>query len=137
MAYKLTKEDVLEAIKDSGALITTIQKRLSPKAGKNISWHCAKKYTEQWEETKEAMEAERQTVLDVAEGTIMQEIYQKNVEVAKWYLKQKGRDRGYEETAQINLNQAEPLNINLSGDTMTAEELLKSDNVEITGVDTK
>jgi hypothetical protein len=64
----------------------------------------------------------------------MQEIYQKNVEVAKWYLKQKGHDRGYEETAQINLNQAEPLNINLTGETMTAEEFTKSGDVEITGV---
>lgn len=137
MAYKLTKEDVLEAIKNSGALITTIQKRLAPKVGKNISWQCTKEYTEKWDETKAAMEDERQTVLDVAENTIMQEVYNHNTEVAKWYLKQKGRDRGYEETAQINLKQADPLNINLSGDTMTAEELLKSDNVEITGVDTK
>ena len=135
MAYRLTKEDVLEAIKGSGALITTIQKRLSPKAGKNISWCCAKEYTERWEETKQAMEDERQTVLDVAENTIMQEVYKHNTEVAKWYLKQKGRDRGYEEAAQINLTHADPLNINLTGETMTAEELAKSCDVEVTGGD--
>lgn len=131
MAYNLTKEDVLEAIKGSGALVTTIQKRLSPKAGKNISWCCAKEYTEKWEETKQAMEDERQTVLDVAENTIMQEVYNHNTEVAKWYLKQKGHDRGYEETAQISLKQVDPLNINLNGDTQTAEDLLNSSMVEV------
>ena len=137
MAYKITEAQVLEAIKGTGGIITTVQSHLKPMVGANLSWHTVKDYTEKWESTRQAMENERQTVLDVAEGTIMQEIYQKNVEVAKWYLKQKGHDRGYEETAQINLNQAEPLNINLSGDTMTADELLKSDNVEITGVDGK
>ena len=138
MAYKLTKEDVLEAIKNSGALITTIQKRLAPKAGKNISWRCTKEYTEKWDETKAAMEDERQIVLDVAENTIMQKIYNgRDTEVAKWYLRMKGKERGYIETQEIMNRNPDPLNINLSGDTMTAEELLKSDNVEITGVDTK
>lgn len=137
MAYNIPKEKVLEAIKGSAGLITTIQKRLSTAMNRNIGWTCTKEYTEKWEETKEAMEAERQTTLDVAEGTIVKEIYNNNAEMAKWYLRMKGKERGYIETQEIMNRNPDPLNINLSGDTMTAEELLKSDNVEITGVDTK
>jgi hypothetical protein len=133
MGYNITKEQVLQAIKGSAALITTIQKRLSGIVERNISWHTAQNYTEEWEETREAMEAERQTNLDVAEGTIIKEIYANNVEVSKWYLRMKGKERGYEDTAALRLDGTDPLNINLTGDTMTAEELAKSSDVEITG----
>lgn len=137
MQYNLTEKQILEAIKNSGGIITTVQAHLAAEIKRKPDWHTVNDYVNKWESTKAAMEAERQTVLDVAENNIFQEIYKHNTEVSKWFLKQKGRDRGYEETAQINLNQTDPLNINLSGETMTADELLKSDNVEITGVDGK
>ena len=137
MAFNIPKETVLEAIKGSAGLITTIQKRLSAAIERNISWTCTKEYTEKWEETKEAMEAERQTTLDVAEGTIVKEIYNNNAEMAKWYLRMKGKERGYVETQEILNKNPDPLNINLSGELMTAEELAESDEVEITGVDNK
>ena len=133
MGYNITKEQVLQAIKGSAALITTIQKRLSGIVQRNISWHTAQNYTEKWEETREAMEADRQTNLDVAEGTIIKEIYANNVEVSKWYLRMKGKERGYEDTAKLQLDGTDPLNINLTGETMTAEELANSGDVEITG----
>ena len=135
--YKFTEEQILEAIKNSGGIITTVQAHLSAEVKRKPDWHTVNDYVNKWESTKQAMENERQTVLDVAENNIFKEIYNHNTEVSKWYLKQKGHDRGYEETAQISLKQADPLNINLSGDPMTAEELTNSDNVEITGVDTK
>ena len=131
MAYKLTKEQVLNAIKGSAGLITTIQKRLSAEVEHNLSWPCTKEYTEKWAETREAMEAERQTTLDVAEGTIVKEIYGNNVEVAKWYLRMKGKERGYIETQEVrNVNQ-DPLNININGDMQTAKELSESATVEV------
>lgn len=137
MAYRITKEQVLNAIKGSAGLITTIQKRLSAEVEHNLSWPCTKEYTEKWAETREAMEAERQTTLDVAEGTIVKEIYNNNAEMAKWYLRMKGKERGYIETQEVLNKNPDPLNINLTGDLMTAEELAASDEVEITGVDNK
>ena len=135
MAYNITKEQVLNAIKGSAGIITTIQKRLSAAIEHNVSWTCTKEYTEKWEATREAMEAERQTTLDVAEGTIVKEIYNNNAEMAKWYLRMKGKERGYIETQEVLNKNPDPLNINLTGDLMTAEELAESDEVEITGVD--
>ena len=137
MAFNIPKETVLEAIKGSAGLITTIQKRLSAAIERNISWTCTKEYTEKWEETKEAMEAERQTTLDVAEGTIVKEIYNNNAEMAKWYLRMKGKERGYVETQEILNKNPDPLNINLTGDTMSAETLKESQDIEVTGGDSE
>ena len=131
MAFRIPKETVLKAIKGSAGLITTIQKRLSAEIERNISWTCTKEYAEKWEETREAMEAERQTTLDVAEGTILKELYSNNVEMAKWYLRMKGKERGYIETQEVrNVNQ-DPLNININGAMQTAEELEGSSTVEV------
>ena len=135
MAYNIPKETVLEAIKGSAGLITTIQKRLSAAIERNIGWTCAKEYTEKWEETREAMEAERQTTLDVAEGTIVKELYGNNVEVAKWYLRMKGKERGYIETQEILNKNPDPLNINLNGVTETAEDLENSPMVEVSNAE--
>ena len=137
MAFNIPKETVLEAIKGSAGLITTIQKRLSAAIERNIIWTCTKEYTEKWPETKEAMEAERQTTLDVAEGTIVKEIYNNNAEMAKWYLRMKGKERGYVETQEILNKNTDPLNINLTGDTMSAKDLAESPDIEVTGGDDK
>lgn len=131
MAYKITKEQVLNAIKGSAGIITTIQKRLSAEIEHNVSWPCTKEYTEKWAETREAMEGERQTTLDVAEGTIVKEIYNNNPEMAKWYLKMKGKDRGYVETQEIQMANKDPLNINLNGDMQNAKDLMDSPMVEV------
>ncbi len=131
MAYNITKEQVLNAIKGSAGIITTIQKRLSAAIEHNVSWTCTKEYTEKWEVTREAMEAERQTTLDVAEGTIVKEIYNNNPEMAKWYLKMKGKDRGYVETQEIQMANKDPLNINLNGDMQNAKDLMDSPMVEV------
>ena len=132
MAYHIDKETVLEAIKNSGGIITTVQAHLVPLINQKLNWETVKNLTNKWEETKAAMEAERQTVLDVAENNIFQEIYKHNAELSKWYLKMKGKDRGYIETQELINKNPDPLNINLSGDAMTADELANSPDVEIT-----
>lgn len=137
MQYNFTEKQVLEAIKNSGGIITTIQAHLVPIHNSKPDWNTVKKYVDKWESTKAAVEAERQTVLDVAENNIFQEIYKHNPELSKWYLKMKGKDRGYIETQELINKNPDPLNINLTGDTMSPEELAESSDVEITGGDDK
>ena len=137
MQYNFTEKQVLEAIKNSGGIITTIQAHLVPIHNSKPDWNTVKKYVDKWESTKAAVEAERQTVLDVAENNIFQEIYKHNPELSKWYLKMKGKDRGYIETQELINKNPDPLNINLTGDTMSPEELAESSDVEITGGDNK
>ena len=135
MAYRLTKEDVLEAIKGSGALITTIQKRLEAATGEHWNWETVKNYIEKWESCQEAVKAEKEAMLDLAENNVFKELISGDIHTSKWYLKMKGKERGYVETQEIQMSNQDPLNINLTGETMTAEELAKSCDVEVTGGD--
>jgi len=48
MAKNYTKEQVLEAVKNSAGVMEYIAQRL------NCNWHTAKKYVEKWEETEDA-----------------------------------------------------------------------------------
>ena len=60
----IDKEEVLEAIKGSGGIVSTVSKRI------DCQWHTAKKYINKWDETKAAFDDEREAILDMAEGVI-------------------------------------------------------------------
>jgi transposase len=94
----MTNETIIEAIKGSGGIISTIAKRL------NVSWHTADKYIQQSDETKEALADEREAILDMAEGALYGSIKEGNTQDAKWLLATKGRKRGFNEKIDIDLN---------------------------------
>ena len=83
----------------------------------------------------DAVKAEKEAMLDLAENAVYKELSNGDVRTAKWYLKMKGKERGYVETQEIQMANTDPLNINLTGNTMTPEELAASADVEITGGD--
>ena len=91
----MNKDTVLIAIKGSGGIISTIADKL------DVSWHTAKKYVMQWDETKEAIEDETETILDMAEGALYGSIKEGNTQDAKWLLATKGRKRGFNEKLDI------------------------------------
>jgi len=84
-------QTVLDAISGSGAIMSTIAKRL------NCGWATARSYVQRWEETQQAYEDEEQTILDMAESTLYQAIRNNDVQAAKWLLSTKGKRRGYSE----------------------------------------
>lgn len=86
-AYK--KEAIIEAIKDSGAIISTVARRLG------CTWITAKKYINRWEETKRAFVDEEETILDMAESVLFGAVKDRDVQAAKWLLSRKARQRGY------------------------------------------
>ncbi len=134
MAHNLTKDEVLEAVRGSNGIITNVQRKLEASRGQKISWDTTAKYVDKWEETKIALQSEKEAVLDMAEHNILKDIIDRHdVGTSKWYLRMKGKERGYEDTAKLQLDGIDPLNINLTGETMTAEELANSGDVEITG----
>lgn len=134
MAHNLTKDEVLEAVRGSNGIITNVQRKLEASRGQKISWDTTAKYVDKWEETKTALQSEKEAVLDMAEHNILKDIIDRHdVGTSKWYLRMKGKERGYEDTAKLQLDGTDPLNINLTGETMTVEELAQSGDVEITG----
>lgn len=132
MAHNLTKDEVLEAIRGSNGIITNVQRKLEASRGQRISWDTTAKYVDKWEETKTALQSEKEAVLDMAEHNILKDIIDRHdVGTSKWYLRMKGKERGYIETSEVQMASADPLNINLNGDMMSAEDLAQSQGVEI------
>lgn len=131
MAKNLTKEEVLDAIENSQGLISKIQKKLQAARGENFCWETVNNYVHKWPETEEALKAEKEAILDLAENNIFKELVSGDAATSKWYLKMKGKDRGYIETQEILNKNPDPLNINLSGDTASAEDLASSPMVEV------
>mgnify|MGYP003616620577 CR=1 FL=1 len=86
---------IKKAIADSGGIIATIAERLG------CEWHTAKSYIEKYEETKSAYEAESESVIDLAESKLIENIQANDNTAILFYLKTKGKKRGYIERNEI------------------------------------
>ncbi len=90
-----TQADILDAIKGSGSIVSTVAKRLK------CEWITAKRYIEKWESTKQAFSDESETILDLAESTLYTAIKAGDVQAAKWVLSTKGKTRGFTERHEV------------------------------------
>ena len=128
---QIKQQDVLNAIKDSGGVISTIARRL------NCNWNTAKNYCDKWESTKTALQDEKETTLDTAEIKLLDAIKAGDTQIIKWFLSTKGKDRGYTTKIETSINTSDDpiINIHLGGETMTKEQLQDCDTVEICGLD--
>lgn len=135
MAKKLnvTKEQLLEAIEGSQGLVSKIQRKLMAAIGEKISWDAVDRLVHKYPEAEEAVKAEKEAMLDIAENNIFKDMVNGDTATSKWYLRMKGKERGYEDTPTIQIANEDPLNINLTGDTMSAEDLKESADIEVTG----
>jgi hypothetical protein len=135
MAKKLnvTKEQLLEAIEGSQGLVSKIQRKLMAAIGEKISWDAVDRLVKKYPEAEAAVKAEKEAMLDIAENNIFKDMVNGDTATSKWYLRMKGKERGYEDTPTIQIANEDPLNINLTGDTMTAEALKESADIEVTG----
>ena len=131
MAHKITKEQMLEAIQGSQGLVSKIQRKLEAILGEKISWDTTEKWIHKWEEAETAVKNEKEAMLDIAENNIFKDMVNGDTATSKWYLRMKGKERGYIETSEVQMASADPLNINLNGDMMSAEDLAQSQGVEI------
>ena len=90
MSGRFTKKQVLEAISNSGGVMSTIQQRLGCK-----SWDTARKYVEKWQDTRQAWETENNHADDLAQSVIIKDIQSGNVQTAKWWLERRRRKEFY------------------------------------------
>ena len=102
---KYTQQNVLEAIKGSGAIVSTVARRLG------CEWITAKRYIEAWEDTAQAFKDEEETILDMAESKLYEAIQKDDIQAAKWLLSTKGKRRGYSERHEITGANSEPIRI--------------------------
>ena len=136
MAKDITKAQMLEAIRGSNGIVTNIKRRLEAIRGERICWDTVDKYIHKWEETETALKSEKEEMLDMAEHNILRDIVERHdVGTSKWYLRMKGKERGYEDTPTIQVTNDDPLKIDISGEPMSAEDLAGSADIEVTGGD--
>lgn len=107
---QFTEEQFIEAIKDTGGIITDIARKVG------CNWYTAKKYIEEFPAVKRAYDDECESFLDLAEGVLRGNIklaqrQQQGEEPkvadasdAKWLLARKGKARGYAERFEHDLS---------------------------------
>lgn len=86
---------LITAIKGSGGVISVIAQRLQ------VDWHTAKKAIDDYEPAKQAWQNEREWLLDIAEGSIINSINNGDTHDAKWVLTRLGKTRGYGDAMEI------------------------------------
>jgi len=106
---QLKAEQLIDAIKGSGGIVSTIASRVG------CAWHTAKKYIEKYPTVAAAYEDECNKGLDLAESVVIQNIRiaarqaqdavePVNATDAKWYLTMKGAARGYAPTTRSEVS---------------------------------
>lgn len=79
-AGKFTREQFLEAIPDSGGVISTIARRVG------CAWHSARTYIDKWTSTRQAWQDERERITDIAQSNVLAKIEAGDVQLSKWWL---------------------------------------------------
>lgn len=93
---------IKKAILGSKGMVQVVADRLG------CEWHTAKRYIEQFEETKIAFQNENESMIDFAESKLFQAISEEDLTAIIFYLKTKGKNRGYIEKV---LNEVESKNV--------------------------
>ena len=136
MAKKIPEKQLLEAIAGSKGIIKNVRRKLIELRKEKISWDVVKAKIAQSETATAALNAEIEMTIDDAETVINEAIEAGDLATAKWYLRMKGKGRGYEDSSTVKIDTGDPLNINFTGlEGITQAELLNADNVEIGGSD--
>jgi hypothetical protein len=106
MSKPYTAQQFLDAIPGSGAIMSTIIKRVG------CDWRTGVKFVNEYPTVKAAYDAERQSILDLCESVVFRNVQiaqesQRNGESgdtsdAKWVLSRLGKERGYTTGTEIS-----------------------------------
>lgn len=108
---------IKKAILGSKGMVQVVADRLG------CEWHTAKRYIEQFEETKIAFQNENESMIDFAESKLFQAISEEDLTAIIFYLKTKGKNRGYIEKFQSEHSGEITQKTNLSD--LSTEELIR------------
>lgn len=92
---KVTDKVLIDAIKKNAGIISGIQRMLKEKYGIDITRSAIYKRKEASKAIADAFTDAEETVLDTAENNIVEYIKDGNVKATMFYLRLKGRKRGY------------------------------------------
>lgn len=88
---KASVRKIIKAIPGTNGLISAIAIKLG------VHYRTVLRYRDQNESVRQAIEEEKEKMLDTAESNIHREIQKGDMDTSKWFLARKGKDRGYSE----------------------------------------
>jgi hypothetical protein len=100
-SVKYTAEQMVEAIKGSGGIVSVVASRLG--CGRATVY----RYRARYPSVREALEAERAVFLDLAESELFKAVEAGNLEAIIFALKTLGKERGYTTQAPPDVGRSE------------------------------
>lgn len=94
----LKKADVIRALEQEGGRLTYAAKAL------NIHFRTLKRFINENDDVKEALTEIEEANLDAAEATLREAIEEGNLTATIFYLKTKGKKRGYVEDEKVDVS---------------------------------
>lgn len=114
--HKLKEKELLENIKGSYGIISTIAARL------HVDWHTVDDTIKMYPSCMQALADENESVLDFTEGKAIERIKDGDSVMIRFMLATKGKKRGYTYEDKLEADEsAEDSNINVICDTPDAE----------------
>ena len=114
--HKLKEKELLENIKGSYGIISTIAARL------HVDWHTVDDTIKMYPSCMQALADENESVLDFTEGKAIERIKDGDSVMIRFMLATKGKKRGYTYEDKLKTDEsAEDSNINVVCDTPDAE----------------
>lgn len=94
---KINKKKFLNALKDSGGVITSIANRLE------VTRKAVYEYIERNPELRKFVEDEKEKILDMAEISLFSQVKDKDFGATKYILSTRGKSRGYIEKTESEI----------------------------------
>ena len=114
--HKLKEKELLENIKGSYGIISTIAARL------HVDWHTVDDTIKMYPSCMQALADENESVLDFTEGKAIERIKDGDSVMIRFMLATKGKKRGYTYDEKLETDEsAEDSNINVVCDTPDVE----------------
>ena len=114
--HKLKEKELLENIKGSYGIISTIAARL------HVDWHTVDDTIKMYPSCMQALADENESVLDFTEGKAIERIKDGDSVMIRFMLATKGKKRGYTYEDKLEADEtAEDNNVNVICDTPDAE----------------
>jgi len=88
---KASVKKILNAIPGTGGLISAIALKLK------VHYHTVLNYEKKYESVRQAIEEEKEKILDKCESNLYIRIQEGDEDTSKWVLARKGKQRGYSE----------------------------------------
>lgn len=108
MAQKFTAQEVIDALEGSKGIVSQAARKL--RCSRTTIYNYIDKYTT----VKQALEDEREDLLDFVEGKLLENIKDGNMTAIIFYLKTQGKHRGYVERQEIAGAGGGPLSIQVT-----------------------